>query len=503
MKSYLFAIQKFWSHHPLLLIGISQFLGILLGLGKREAWIALGFLLAPLIVVRGRELLISLLIVLLVTFWVAVDATYTSQDMNRWEGTLHFHPITLEKSSSKFMKGFKAEGVIKSFKTNEETFSHNLPCSILFNSSQRPLCNNDLQLEGTLVQTKQEKWILKLKKNSPIIPIPGTWSLAELRFCLKNSLREMILRKKGETHAKNFLGALLTGNFDDELLTHELRRFGLQHLLAISGFHFALVTLFFITLLRLFFSIKWAASLLLLLMTFFLLFLGPSPSVMRSWVMCSLAVCEELLERKGSSLNSMGGALILILLLFPEYSLHLGLHLSFGVTASILFFYSSIEKGLHILFKKRKLTEALTFSFFHQHIYLLGTFLRKAFALNLAVSLAALPMTFFINHQFSWLSLIFNLFFPALVAVSLILLFTALIMGIILEPMGDLIHTVNNYYTESILQLVYGLPVSLDLPVLVPSFSPVYLILYLCVLFLIGVKVHNRQMNEKQSFRFI
>jgi len=83
----------------------------------------------------------------------------------------------------------------------------------------------------------------------------------------------------------SFLKGISTGDFEDHMMVMELGRFGLQHIMAISGFHFSLVALIISTLFAGFLPRKMASSTVIFLLSCYFLFLGCSPSILRAWVM--------------------------------------------------------------------------------------------------------------------------------------------------------------------------------------------------------------------------
>ena len=101
----------------------------------------------------------------------------------------------------------------------------------------------------------------------------------------------------------NFLAGLATGEFDDHWMRQQFSRFGVQHLLAISGFHFAIIAGCLSFALRLFFPAKSCTLILLACLGGYTIFLGPQASILRAWLMSSLALIGFLIEKHPSALN--------------------------------------------------------------------------------------------------------------------------------------------------------------------------------------------------------
>lgn len=181
-------------------------------------------------------------------------------------------------------------------------------------------------------------------------------------------------------------------------------------------------------------------------MSLYLLFIGDTPSVLRAWSVALLFLLGHIFEKRSSALNSLGAALLLSLLWNPLSATSLSLQLSFLATAGILFFYTPCNQLLMQLIPKKALSEVVGQNFLAQHLYILASFLREAFALTLAVHLALLPLLLSVFHGFSFNSLFYNLFFPFLASAALLFFLISL-------PFGPWGHYVNSHYCYWILKI--------------------------------------------------
>ncbi|UCD15887.1 MAG: ComEC/Rec2 family competence protein [Candidatus Omnitrophota bacterium] len=126
-----------------------------------------------------------------------------------------------------------------------------------------------------------------------------------------------------------------------ELLGQKRRVFvdvGASHLLAISGLHLGVTALVLFFVLR-FFNIKFRARLLISMVFLYIytVVTGPSSSTLRSVIMYSVFVFGFFLQRRVSSLNSLGVAGVISLLISPLSLFEVGFQLSFlSVFAIIL-----------------------------------------------------------------------------------------------------------------------------------------------------------------------
>lgn len=139
----------------------------------------------------------------------------------------------------------------------------------------------------------------------------------------------------GETAA--FLAAILTGDksgLSEEVLS-DLSEAGLYHMLAVSGMHCG----FLLALLRLAVGKhrrRLLAGVSALALVFYALLTGGRPSVVRACVMLLLLLAAPLFGRQSDGPTSLLAAMFLILLANPFAAGSVGLQLSFGAMAGIL-----------------------------------------------------------------------------------------------------------------------------------------------------------------------
>ena len=154
-----------------------------------------------------------------------------------------------------------------------------------------------------------------------------------------------------------FFTALITGNIEERSLSMEFNQIGLQHILAISGFHFSIIALFFGYILKKILPHSIALITLIVALTGYFLFIGPSASVQRAWVAVIFYLIGQLCGFNTRPLNLLGLGLTLELLANPLFVLNLGFQLSFLSTLGILLFYSFFKIKLSSIFIERSLDE--------------------------------------------------------------------------------------------------------------------------------------------------
>ena len=115
----------------------------------------------------------------------------------------------------------------------------------------------------------------------------------------------------------------------------QLQRSGLTHLLAVSGSNVAIVLgVVAVSLRRLSLNARVASSAAAL--AFYVLIVGPQPSVVRAGVMGAIALTAMWRGAPSESLNTLALALVTLLLVRPGLLLSPGLHLSAAATAGIV-----------------------------------------------------------------------------------------------------------------------------------------------------------------------
>jgi|GEM_PF-363430 len=473
------SFHSFWKRHPALLYGFSMLIGFSLILTENVIF----SLPALLLLLSGKRALFAYPLMITSMFFAHHHFIAVKTSHDDLKGTAHFEIRSIATKATHFGKHVVYRGVIKSLIPHATV--KNIPVSIsipLKKEITRPPANKAYLLEGHLKELGDARYIFVLEKNKPWEAIENSWSFAEIRFALKKHVMQYIHKKIDDSESATFLSGIATGEFDDQLMLFHFSRFGLQHIMAISGFHFAIIAGFLRLMLQLIFSKKTATYLLLLLLTTYFMFLGFGPSVLRAWLMILIVLIGYLLQKSSIALNSMGVALITLLIIDPLMIRHIGFQFSFLTTASILMFYSGSDKLLQQLFFKRPLKETVEMNSLNQHGFIVLTAIRQSIALCLAVNLTAIPLMLYHFEQFPYLSIIYNFFFPFMVSISMLLL----ILGLMI-PIFPFIHGLNSAFTQFLLRYTYNMPQTADYKLVFQNFALEPLIIYLCLIFCAGL----------------
>lgn len=499
----------FWQRHLALLYGFS----ILLGVASALDWhysllIPIGFLIVSVLQMQRRFILA---LCLGCSAFLYVNAVVLAPQLPQKgiSGTAYFSISSVASSTTHFGKRWLYKGMLKSFVADgsQDVIARQLPCIISIpqdNEIQRPAANVSYKIHGRLKRTSSG-FSLVVLKDTPWYPLSGTWSLAEYRLWAKQSVTQYIHNHVQNPQAAAFLAGTATGDFDDRYMSFAFSRVGLQHIMAISGFHFTIIAGILGFLLRLVFRQYAAVWILLLLMSAYFLFLGVTPSILRAWITIVIVLSGFLLERHNTGLNSLGVALMLLPLLDPFCIHNLGFQLSFIITAAILMFYQASDLLLQKLFMKRPLSQMVDMDVLNQHGYCLLVMFRQAFAMMLAVNSIALPVLLYIFHKFPVFSFAFNIFFPFLVSLSMLLLILAFLF-IWVPPIAEVLHWLNDVHTAFTLRLTYDFPIAFDVVWRISSFPWELMLCYIVAIFALGVCIQyyaEQRRQMRQDFLFL
>lgn len=482
--------HDFWQKHPALYYGLAVLYGACFAL--KFSW----FLIIPALTTALTNHIPKLILfcILASCTFCYVHLSYQFPQVGdgiKGKAYIEINSVRIKKTF--YGKQWAYKGRIKSFENIAKNIDFNL--NLPFDESIiRPPANQDYEVIGTLKMNKQGSYYFKVEKNTPWMPVPYTFSLAELRYHMKTSVATYIKNHYPSERAANFLSGIATGEFDDRTMSQEFAQFGLQHIMAISGFHFAIIASILGGILKFALPKRYQIFILIALLSIYFFFLGCSPSIMRAWMAIVLALVAMWIGRQSSGLNSLGFALIFVMLVDPLLCLHMGFQFSFITTAAILLIYGVLDQILNRFLYSRSLAITTIMTIRDQHAYCVLTTLRQAVSLGVAVNLVALPVTLYYFQNFPYLSLIYNLFFPFLVSFSMLLL----LLGFCIPG----IEWINNHYTNFVLNFTHQMPNKINFLLQSSSITFEFLMVYLTLLFAAGIYYQSLQ-NQKKEFVYL
>lgn len=247
---------------------------------------------------------------------------------------------------------------------------------------------------------------------------------------------------------------------------------GVFHFLAVSGFHFSLITNILLNLFN-FFKINRliAYCLCCLFIIFFTTMIGFTPSVIRSGIMLLVYFLSKIFFKSYDSLNSLGLGLISILIINIDACLDVGLWMSFISSTSLIIFSNKIKSKIFskVIFKK--------------DIKILKYFISN-FVDSTIGTISILPISCLYFKSFSILFFISNLFISILIYT---LIATFLISIIVYKiPLLNLISKISDVISELIIKIVYNFSnfsFSLDYSFIPFCFSILFILISYFIIF--------------------
>jgi competence protein ComEC len=207
---------------------------------------------------------------------------------------------------------------------------------------------------------------------------------------------------------------------DREYLT-SFSRAGVMHVMAVSGLHVGMISLFLSYLLFFFKRKLEVVKILIILLALwsFAFITGLSPSVMRATLMFSFLQAGTLLKRPGNSLNLLLASAFILLTARPSVLFEAGFQLSYLAVVFIIVFYEPLYSLLKI---KNKLAD----------------YLWQMAAVSVVAQAGTFPLTVKLFNTFPLLFLISNIVIIPLSFLIMILAFILIPFSGI-EPVSDII----------------------------------------------------------------
>ncbi len=159
-------------------------------------------------------------------------------------------------------------------------------------------------------------------------------NLREVQYMATESIQSHLPQRLSSVAAAMTVG-------DDRFLSWETkdvyRRAGLSHMLVLSGFHLSLLcSMIQMVFGRMIHNRRIMSLITIVFVCVFMLFVGMTPSIVRSGIMWILMLVANLGERKSDAFTSMGFAAVLLVLQNPYAATDVGLLLSFSATIGTL-----------------------------------------------------------------------------------------------------------------------------------------------------------------------
>jgi ComEC/Rec2-related protein len=324
-----------------------------------------------------------------------------------------------------------------------------------------------------------------------------TFSCVEWRLRIKRTLEKMFIHLFPDVQIRQVAGGLTFGLFKDPLLQQAMHRAGVEHVLAVSGFHFGIVAALTVFLTQAM-APKGRAILAMCCLTLYLLIIGPLPSVVRAWCSAIVILGGVCLQRRSSGINCLGVGLIALVFYDPASVTNVGFQLSFLATAAILFFSKRVLTYLRLLFPKRCVQDVARFSICDQCALLAIEWFLPALSLLIPVFIVLCPYQLAFLQDFSVLGLMYNMAIPALFSLAM----PGVLLAILLYPIPFLPH---------LLSCLAEIPLSLGLVLVDHAPESAWSMVsggilphaagrgLIVLIFLVGIIVHGYEDSEREE----
>ncbi len=277
---------------------------------------------------------------------------------------------------------------------------------------------------------------------------------------IKNQSKKLLENKKA-----CLLIGLLIGDTDeiDEETKEDFRNSNLTHMLAVSGLHVSYVLLavnYIITKVKI--HKKLSKIIVMLLILFFILVTGATPSVLRAGTMTIYLILGGIFYRRISVFSSLNLSLLVIIIMNPYCLFDVGLQLSYAGTIGIVYLYPIIKEKIY-----NKANSIL---------------------ITISANIVIIPI---IMYNFNTISLTFfisNLLAGPIIGIIIILGFSIIIISLIFFPIANIFSKILNLLIILFLNTAKAcanLPFS-KIFIITPTLK--FIFLYYCLLVFIIIK---------------
>ncbi len=267
--------------------------------------------------------------------------------------------------------------------------------------------------------------------------LSGAWVSA--RAWLRDRARGVLSRQDSDGGA--LLRAITIGTHDPERrdVRDAFTRVGLAHLMAISGFHLALLVALVLLALRL--TGDWGrleAVVLIALVLGYLIIVPARPPIVRAGLVVLAIVLSESRGRRYDRLSVLGWVGVALLLWRPMDLFTLGFQLSLGLTAALLWLAPRVENRLRPT-RIRGLIERPDPRLSRAILPVFGARVRSAFVVTLVCWLVALPVVIHHTGLVSPMAILTTLLVTPVIVLILALGFAGVVIGLASPAIGTAI----------------------------------------------------------------
>lgn len=226
---------------------------------------------------------------------------------------------------------------------------------------------------------------IKYEKRKSIYTLPS-----KIKYKINNGLIKV--NKEGGSFVSGLISGYKDGNtYDDKKIFNDL---GISHILAVSGFNIGIIYLFLSVITK---KLKRTLRYLIILATCFLYTAvgGFEPSITRAFLMISISVIANILNRSYDTLNGIILSAFIMLLINSYYIYNIGFILSFLATLGIILFKDDIKEKLPKWINK----------------------IKDEVCVSLAAFIVTFPVVIWYRGAFSFVSILINIAISPLISI--------------------------------------------------------------------------------------
>ena len=481
------SLRAFWDLYPALLYGLACYVGATFALTAHL------LILVPLCFILSaarKRLLLAVATMLSSYFFVAASCSFPPAGQNTFSGVVicAVEDIQHKLEYAKQQTVYRVK--ILAFRSGTEIFK-NFSSKIRLSEAQGELLGGKIySFPAILIRNKSGYMLRATGEKNEIVD--ECFSLVSWRAKAKRQLSCLLARVMPPGKERALLEGCITGSFQEPVLGDALWSFGLQHLTVVSGFHFSLVAS--IAALSFGFFLSWRKTIyvLFIIATAYLLFVGPTPSVLRAYTSVMLFQVAKLFRRNPTPLNSFGVSLLVVILYDPASVVELSFQLSFLAVFAILLLYPLLYSLLSANFTSFSLVTLLRQPCIDHAAYLLRSRYASSIALVLAVNFMVAPLLLYIFQILPISGVLYNCFFPLFVSVAM----GSFLVSLLFMPFPSLagwMFSLLFSYLEWILDLITYAPGVLRKAIIVDQLSLETIVCCIAVFSLIGILFHKHE----------
>lgn len=478
------AIKNFYERFPALLWGIWIFSSFCLSLDFSFTSLVSVLIFSYILLWGGAEKKRKTILWLLIAFlllYLYTDLRYqfpSRPALLKVEGVFQVEKVV---SSKRKKNDYTYIGIFQS-----SSAKLRLPIRARFKNTSSLIPLAKYQVEGKISSQNKFRYSALFESATLKKRYPYLEKLYTTLTSLKSSLNAIIHYQVTDSVTADFLSAITLGiNTNNKLKEHMMHK-GLIHILAISGFHFSILSMCVIHFFRFFFSLRIASLISIFFLSFYFILIGPMPSVIRAWFCFCFWTISKLLIKPSIPINTLGLALIFVCFFDPLFVFHLGMQLSFAITAALLLFSSSLthffKKHLLFSYNAQFLYGKLSSRVMTQLAFFLGS--------SLSVHLVAIPLLLFYFHTFNFNGLIFNILLPFLMSICAIFTIIAILIYTLFPPLASHLFSLLQAYTQVIIRVCTQTGYRIDFPFYCNKINSPSVVFILLIILITGCYIY-------------